>query len=120
MADRRYAVAIFTGSLILASGLVALVALVGETRMERSVSYIVPLNLITFGLTGAFIILLCRIPRVLSWRLTVATVVVAVGLGAGFAGHGDQRSGRLELPPRSSAMITSASELPTSIRSYPL
>ena len=44
----------------LAFGLVTVAAVAGETQLERSVSYIVPLAAIVFGLTGALTLLLLR------------------------------------------------------------
>ena len=92
--------AFFAVSLALVFGLVSAAAIVGESQLERSVSYIVPLAAIVLGLTGVLTVLLLRIKRPTSWRLTLLAIIVAVGLGVGLAGHGDQESGRLELPPR--------------------
>ena len=47
-------------SMTLAFGLVTVAAVAGETQLERSVSYIVPLAAIVFGLTGALTLLLLR------------------------------------------------------------
>ena len=92
----------FAVSLASVFGLVSAAAVAGESQLARSVSYIVPLAAIVLGLTGALTVLLLRAEWTTSWRLTLLTVIVAVGLGIGLAGHGDQESGRLELPPRAS------------------
>jgi len=97
---RAYRPAIFTTSLVLGFGLVSLIALVGETRIDRFVSYFVPLAAIAFGLTGTLTVLLSRFPLTTSWWLTFIAFFLAVGLGIGLAGQSDQQSGRLELPLR--------------------
>ena len=83
-------------------GLVSAAAVAGESQLARSVSYIVPLAAIVLGLTGVLTVLLPRAGWTASWRLSLLAVIVAVGLGIGLAGQGDQESGRLELPPRAS------------------
>lgn len=69
-------------------------------EVERMASFTVPLAAIAFGglavltptLSGA---------RVASRKLAVAAALaVAAVVGIGLAGYGDQKSGRLELPPR--------------------
>ena len=87
-------------AIILVFGMVSGFAVAGESQMERSVSYIVPLAAIVLGLTGALTVLLSRIEHVLSWKIAILAVIAAVALGVGLAGYGDQESGRLELPPR--------------------
>ena len=86
--------------------LVLLASLVSETNLERSVSYIVPLAALVLGLTGIFTVLLLPTPFARSWRLTLMALLIAVGLGVGLAGQGDQKSGRLELPPRAASTIS--------------
>ena len=91
--------------LALAFLLVCVVAIVAQTQLERSVSYIVPLAAIVFVLTGVLTILLARedteIPR---WAVILA-VAIALVIGVALAGQGDQESGELELPPRSTTQI---------------
>ena len=94
---------LFTVSLATGFGLVSVVAVAGESQMERSVSYMVPLAAIVLGLIWALTVLILRIKRTPSWRLTLLTVIVAVSLGIGLVGQGDQESGRLELPPRTAS-----------------
>ena len=89
----------------LAFCLVAVMAVAGETQMERSISYIVPLAAIVFGLTGALTLLLLRARVSLPWRVTGLAVLLAIGLGIALAGQGDQESGRLELPPRTTSYV---------------
>ncbi len=92
----------FAASLAAVLGLVSAAAVAGESQLARSVSYIVPLAAIVLGLTGVLTVLLPRTGWTASWRLALLSVIIAVGLGIGLAGHGDQESGRLELPPRAS------------------
>ena len=93
---------LFAASLAAVLGLVSAAAVAGESQLARSVSYIVPLAAIVLGLTGVLTVLLPRTGWTASWRLSLLAVIVAVGLGIGLAGQGDQESGRLELPPRTS------------------
>ena len=93
---------LFAASLAAVLGLVSAAAVAGESQLARSVSYIVPLAAIVLGLTGVLTVLLLRAAWTASWRLSILAVIVAVGLGIGLAGQGDQESGRLELPPRAS------------------
>ena len=97
--------AILLVSMTLAFGLVAVMAVAGETQMERSVSYIVPLAAIVFGLTGALTLLLLRARVSLPRWGTALIVLLAIGLGIALAGQGDQESGRLELPPRTTSYV---------------
>ncbi len=94
---------IFGACIALAFGLVSVIALIGETQLERSVSYVVPLAAVVLGITGSLTLLLLRSPQILLWRLTVLMVIAAIGIGIGLAGQGDQKSGGLELPPRAAA-----------------
>ena len=91
---------LFAASLAAVFVLVCAAAAAGESQLARSVSYIVPLAAIVLGLTGVLTVLFLRARWTASWRLTLLTAIVAVGLGIGLAGHGDQETGRLELPPR--------------------
>ena len=92
----------FWSGIVFVIGVAAIVAVVGEAQLERSVSYIAPLAAIVVGLAAGTLILLERLTRPLPWKLTLALATIAIGLGVGLAGVGDQESGRLELPPRAS------------------
>ena len=104
--------AILLVSMTLAFGLVAVAAVAGETQLERSVSYIVPLAAIVFGLTGALTLLFLHANVALPRWVTVLIVLLAIGLGIALAGQGDQESGRLELPPRTTSYVILDSTLP--------
>ena len=77
-----------------------LVAVAGESQLDRTVSYVVPLGAIVLGTTGVLTPWLAGSGVVGSWRLVLAVVAVAMAVGVGLAGEGDQASGTLELPPR--------------------
>ena len=77
------------------------VTIVGETQLERSVSFIVPLAAIVFSLTGLLTIVLSSRPTASQWWIATIATVIAIGVGSGWAGQGDAESGRLELPGRS-------------------
>ena len=85
--------------------IVAIAAVVGETQLERSVSYILPLAGVVFGLTGFITPHLARAGSWLPRWATALLLLLAVGLGIALAGQGDQESGRLELPPRTSSYV---------------
>lgn len=95
----------FGAGMALAFGLVCVIAVLAETQVQRSVSYVVPLAAVALGITGTLTWLLLRNPRFLQWRLVVLAVLIAVGLGVGLASQGDQRSGKLELPPRAAVSL---------------
>ncbi len=79
-------------------------AFAGETMLERMVSFTVPLAAIGFGGVAALTPGLSK-SRLASLRLApTAAVVAAAAVGIGLAGFGDMESGRLELPPRGSAV----------------
>ena len=85
-------------------GGVVLLAFMAASQLDRSVSYIVPVAAVVFAA-------LALTPVLAGWRtsarwwLVLIAVAFAAGVGAGLAGIGDQESGRLELPPRSSRLM---------------
>ena len=81
-------------------GLVVLVAVAGETQIERSVSFIVPLAAVVFPMIGIPTAVLASRPAASRWWLVTGALMVSLFLGIGLAGQGDQKSGRLSLPPR--------------------
>ena len=80
--------------------LAVLFAVAGETQLDRFVSFTVPLAAIVFPLIGVLTVNLARWEVASRWWVTAAILVIAIGVGVGLAGWGDQKSGRLELPPR--------------------
>ena len=85
-------------------GAVVLLAALGASRIDRSVSYVVPVAAIVFVAAAALTPALARSRVSARWWLALLAVAVAVGVGFGLAGIGDQESGRLELPPRSASL----------------
>ena len=94
-AARRFA-------LVMAAGFAAwvVVAFAAGTMLTRMVSFSVPLAAIAFGGIAVLTPLLSRTPLASRWPVVAAALVIAAAVGLGFAGQGDQESGRLELPPR--------------------
>ncbi|MDE2836432.1 MAG: hypothetical protein OXL97_02835 [Chloroflexota bacterium] len=94
-AARRFA-------LVMAVGFLAWVAVAFAmgTMLTRMVSFTVPLAAIAFGGVAVLTPMLSRTRLAARWPAVIVALVVAVAVGIGFAGQGDQESGRLELPPR--------------------
>ena len=90
---------------IAAFGGVVLMAYLAASQLDRSVSYMVPTGAVIFGLTAGLTPLFAKSRMSARWWVVLLTVAVAAGVGAGLAGVGDQESGRLELPPKSSSLI---------------
>ncbi len=86
-------------------GGVVLLALMASSQIDRSVSYIVPLAALVFAAGVVLMPLLAGLRVSARWWLVLVALAFAVGVGAGLAGFGDQESGRLELPPRSSRLL---------------
>ena len=91
---------LFYGAWAGAFAALVLVAVAGESQLDRTVAYVVPLGAIVLGTTGALTPWLAGSGVVRRWRLVLAVVAVAMAVGVGLAGQGDQASGTLELPPR--------------------
>ncbi len=92
---RHFAVVMVVGFLVWVT-----VAFAAGTMLTRMVSFSVPLAAIAFGGIAVLTPLLSRTPLAARWPVVVVALVIAAAVGIGFAGQGDQPSGRLELPPR--------------------
>ena len=92
----------FWSGIVFLMGLATIMAVVAESELDRSVSYIAPLAAIVIGLSAGIFLLLPQSRHPVPWKVTLALIALVVGLGIGLAGLGDQESGRLELPPRAS------------------
>ncbi|MDE2860055.1 MAG: hypothetical protein OYI31_06020 [Chloroflexota bacterium] len=103
--------AIFSAAIAVVFMLVTAAAAAGESQLERSVSYLVPLAALTLGITAVLTLLLMTSGRALPLAVTIVSVIAALGIGAALAGMGDQESGRLELPPRSAPWSAAGSDL---------
>ena len=73
--------------------------------LDRMLSFGAPLGAITFAVTGAFTAATQKIPMLRSRLVAAVAVVIALAVGIGLAGQGDQESGRLELPPRATGAV---------------
>jgi hypothetical protein len=85
---------------------VALITLGGETQLERFIAFVLPLAAIVFALSALLIIVIEGVPLCRTWWSAVATVLLALALGIGLAGQGDEKSGDLQLPPPTSSNWT--------------
>ena len=88
----------------IAFGVVVALAFVGETQLDRVVSFVLPLAGIVFVVIAVLTIEIDRTFK-LRWWVAVVAIVIALGIGFGLAGQGDEESGRLTLPPRAGALI---------------
>jgi hypothetical protein len=88
-------------------GIVSAFAVIADSQIDRVVSFIMPLAAIAIAITATGIVFLARQERLLRWWVVVPVVIVALAVGAGLAGKGDQESGRLELRPRSTTIEAS-------------
>lgn len=79
-----------------------------NTQIDRMMSFGVPLTAIVFSLTGATTTAAADIRLMRSWWAASIGVVAALAIGFALAGQGDQESGRLELPPRTSSLAVPA------------
>ena len=84
----------------------ALITLGGETQLERFIAFVLPLAAIVFALTALLIIVIEGIPLRRRYWSAIATVFLALALGIGLAGQGDEKCGDLELPPPASSNWT--------------
>ena len=94
-AVRRFAVLMAVGFFIWVG-----VAFAIGPMLTRMVSFSVPLAAIAFGGIAVLTPLLSRTQLASRWPVVVVALVIAAAVGIGFAGQGDQESGRLELPSR--------------------
>ena len=102
LANNRNPPLLFASLWAIGFGITALVTVVGETQLDHFLAFVLPLAAIVFPVTGLLTILLARTPIVNQWWLTAVAVVIALAVGFPLAGQGDEESGGLELPPRSS------------------
>ena len=90
----------------LAAFAVSVVAMaVVDSWLDRMLSFGAPLAAITFVATGAFTLSAPGVPFLRSRWLTAIGLLIALAVGLGLAGQGDQESGRLELPPRAAGTV---------------
>jgi hypothetical protein len=88
------------GALALGLTAVVVIAVLGEIWLNRSVSFIVPLALIAFGLSGVLVPVLSGLKITTPSWAAPAVLVIAAVIGIGLVGQGDGESGDLSLPER--------------------
>ena len=94
---RLYYVGILAGALIV----VTIIAAIGETQVDRILSFSVALAAIAVVVAGGLVPMLDRTSAPTLWWTMPAAVVIALGIGIGLAWQGDEESGDLSLPARS-------------------
>ena len=99
--DRRGRLLRFAIIWAIGLGAIVAVAVGAEAQIDRSVSFVIPLAVIVVMVTASLTPPLAKVSILRAWWVTPAAVLVALSVGIGLAGQGDQESGRLELPPRS-------------------
>ena len=107
----------FLASLVAVFVVALVVAFVGNTQLDRMVSYMAPLAAIVVVVCAVLTPLLASFflntnVRLLKWTPAVA-VVIALVVGFGLITQGDAESGELSLPPRPTAAATAPTEPPT-------
>ena len=90
-----FAIALAVAFTVVAAAFVAV-----NTLLDRTVSYALPLAAIGFALTGVLTWTLARTPASRQSWATPAAVAVALAVGIGLAGYGDEQGGELSLPER--------------------
>lgn len=82
----------------------AALAFAFEAALEGTIGFMIPLAAIVFACIAAVTPRISAAPRARSWVAGLALALVALVVGIGLMGQGDEESGRLELPePRPTA-----------------
>lgn len=82
-----------------------------STRLDRTVSFGVPIALIVFGITASSVMLEPYLRPLSSWRVALVAIATACALGGALITQGDQESGELSLPPRANAVTATPHHL---------
>ncbi|MBI3742716.1 MAG: YceI family protein [Chloroflexi bacterium] len=90
---------VFISATAAAFALAVIVVVIVGTRFDRTVSFMTPLAAIVLGITMVLTPLLYAQPF-LRWWAGVAALVPALAVGIALAGHGDEQSEHLVLPPQ--------------------
>ena len=90
----------YIGILAAAFVIVAVIAIVGNTWLERLGSFTIPLSAIVFVLSGVMAPSFGGVSVTATRGLTAVLLIAAVALGIGLMGQGDTVSGDLSLPER--------------------
>ena len=107
LAKKRSRLLLFT--ILWATGFVvaALLPVGGETQLDHFLAFVLPLSAIVFTLTGLLTAMLGRTGGSRRRWVAPVAIVLALALGIGLAGQGDEKSRRLELPPRAGVLTPS-------------
>ena len=100
LADSQRRLLYHAGALALGLTAVVVMAVVGETWLNRSVSFIVPLAVIAFVLSGVLAPVFNGLRIASSNWAAPAVLVIAAVIGIGLVGQGDGESGDLALPEK--------------------
>ena len=103
LSKRPRGLVIFAIVWAVAFAMTTVLALAGETQLDHFAAFVLPLGAIVFLLTGLQTALFHRHTIPAEWWSVLASVAIALAVGIGLAGQGDERSGKLELPPRGAA-----------------
>ena len=90
----------YIGVLAAAFVIVAVIAIVGNTWLERLAFFTIPLSAIVFVLSGVMALSFGGVSVTATRGLTAVLLIAAVALGIGLMGQGDTESGDLSLPER--------------------
>jgi len=90
----------YAGALALGLIAVVVIAVVGNTWLERLISFTIPLAAIAFVVSGVLAPNLGRVPLTTARWPAPALLIVAAVIGIGLVGQGDAESGDLSLPER--------------------
>ena len=90
----------YIGVLAAAFVIVAVIAIVGNTWLERLATFTIPLSAIVFVLSGVMAPSFGGVSVTAIRGLTAVLLIAAVALGIGLMGQGDTESGDLSLPER--------------------
>ncbi|PKB80633.1 MAG: hypothetical protein BZY88_08270 [SAR202 cluster bacterium Io17-Chloro-G9] len=100
LAGNSRAILIFAILGVAAFAITAVVSLAAETQLDHFAAFVLPLGGIVFLLTGLQIPLFHRIAIPAGWWTVSAALAIALAVGAGLAGQGDGKTGKLVIPPR--------------------
>ena len=99
----------YAGSLALGLIAVVVIAVVGNTLLERLITFTIPLAAIAFVVSGVLAPNLGRLRLTTARWAAPAVLTVAAVVGFGLVGQGDGESGDLSLPERVQAPATAES-----------
>ena len=111
LAKRRNPRMLFLLSWMVAFAVAIGVAFSMSTRLDRAISFGVPIAVITFGIIALSMMLEPRLRPLSSWRVALVAVIAAGALGGALITQGDQESGELSLPPRAGAVTETSRNL---------